>query len=97
MSPAFLARHDASAGPLYILGQRASGLNVSKSRTIMLNAYDPGSEANSESCACIPGPPRGNHLRDQAKAEGFVHAHAGIHGGNGSGLDPVLPMTGATL
>ena len=88
MSPAFLARHDASAGPLYILGQRASGLDVSKSRTIMLNACDSGSEANSESCACIPGPPCGNHLHDRAKAEGFVHAHAGIHGGNGSGLDP---------
>ena len=66
----------------------ASGLDVSKSRTIMRNVCDSGSEANSESCACIPGPPCGNHLHDRAKAEGFVHAHAGIHGGNGSGLDP---------
>jgi len=44
-------------------------------------AYDAGSEANSESCAFIPGPPCGNALvRDTAGAEGYVHVHAGIHG-----------------
>ena len=164
LSPVFVARHDASAGPLYTLGSRAtpalakmaedadasglmeawhpddndgiaeakvvalndgpippgktvkmhfdiddgkskmsfasmlvstndafigaSGLDLSKSRTIMLNAYDSGSEANSENCAYIPGPPCGNHVHDRASSEGFVHVHAGVHGGNGSGLDP---------
>ena len=66
----------------------ASGLDVSKSRTMMLNAYDSGSEANSEKCAYIPGPPCGNHRHDPAAPEGFVHVHAGVHGGSGSGLDP---------
>lgn len=45
------------------------------------NAYDAGSEANTEDCATIPGPPCGNALvRDTDGAEGFVHIHAGIHG-----------------
>jgi hypothetical protein len=43
-------------------------------------AYDAGSEANSESCDFIPGPPCGMHVHDPAEAEGFVHVHAGIHG-----------------
>ena len=44
-------------------------------------AYDAGSEANSESCAYIPGPPCGNPFkRDTDGAEGYVHIHAGIHG-----------------
>ena len=66
----------------------ASGLDVSTSRAVNLNAYDAGSEANSESCAYIPGPPCGNHAEDDADAEGYVHVHAGIHGGEGSDLDP---------
>ena len=66
----------------------ANHLDVSKSRSMMLNAYDAGTEANSESCAFIPGPPCGKHLHDPSDAEGFIHVHAGIHGGNGSGLDP---------
>ncbi len=66
----------------------ASGLDVSKSRTINLNAYDSGSEANSEDCAYIPGPPCGNHAHDRATPEGFVHVHAGVHGGSDSDLDP---------
>lgn len=45
------------------------------------NAYDAGSEANSESCAYIPGPPCDSHnVRDTDGAEGYVHIHAGIHG-----------------
>ncbi len=66
----------------------ASGLDVSKSGTIYLTAYDSGSEANSENCEYVPGPPCGNHVEDDAEAEGFVHVHAGIHGGEGSGLNP---------
>ncbi len=52
-------------------------------------AYDAGSEANSESCAYIPGPPCNNPgFRDTAGAEGYVHVHAGIHGIGD--LDPEL-------
>lgn len=50
-------------------------------------AYDAGSEANNESCDFIPGPPCGNAgVRATDDAEGFVHVHAGIHGGGD--LDP---------
>lgn len=68
----------------------ANHLDVSKSRTMMLNAYDAGSEANSEDCDYIPGPPCGTMARDPARPEGFVHVHAGIHGGDGSDLDPAM-------
>lgn len=44
-------------------------------------AYDAGSETNSEDCTYIPGPPCGNaEVRDPGGAEGYVHIHAGIHG-----------------
>ncbi len=43
--------------------------------------YDAGSEANSEDCAYIPGPPCGKGgVRDTDQAEGYIHIHAGIHG-----------------
>ncbi len=52
-------------------------------------AYDAGSEANSEDCAFIPGPPCGmGGMHDPAPAEGYVHVHAGIHGGGG--LTPAM-------
>jgi hypothetical protein len=45
------------------------------------DAYDAGSEANSEDCDYIPGPPCGNGgERDTEGAEGYVHIHPGIHG-----------------
>lgn len=45
------------------------------------HVYDAGSEANSEDCQYIPGPPCGNGgVRDTEGAEGFVHIHSGIHG-----------------
>lgn len=45
------------------------------------NAYDAGTETNSEDCIFIPGPPCGNGgVRDTGGAEGFVHTHSGIHG-----------------
>ena len=66
----------------------ASGLDLSQSRTINLTAYDSGTEANSESCAYIPGPPCGSHAEDDAMAEGYVYVHNGVHGVEGSGLDP---------
>jgi hypothetical protein len=50
-------------------------------QTVLLEAYDAGSEANTELCSFIPGPPCGSHgVRDTSGAEGFVHVHAGIHG-----------------
>ncbi len=51
------------------------------SRTFRSPAYDAGSEANTEDCAHIPGPPCGNGgVRVLDGAEGYVHIHAGIHG-----------------
>ncbi len=44
-------------------------------------AWDAGSEANTESCEHIPGPPCGSHeVRVTDGAEGFVSVHSGIHG-----------------
>lgn len=44
-------------------------------------AYDAGTEANSEDCAFIPGPPCGSAgVRDTGGAEGFIHVHRGIQG-----------------
>lgn len=59
------------------------GVQVPKKHEIVVYApaYDAGSEANSESCETIPGPPCGNpFVRDTGEAEGYVHIHAGIHG-----------------
>ncbi|MDE2940353.1 MAG: spondin domain-containing protein [Chloroflexota bacterium] len=66
----------------------ANGIDLTESRTLNLTAYDAGSEYNSESCAFIPGPPCGNHVRDDTPAEGYVYVHNGIHGGGDSGLTP---------
>lgn len=49
--------------------------------TLTADVYDAGSEANTEACTSIPGPPCGNGgVRDTDGAEGFVHVHSGIHG-----------------
>ncbi len=49
--------------------------------TLYASAWDAGSEANTEFCADIPGPPCGHPgVRNTADAEGFVHVHRGIHG-----------------
>jgi hypothetical protein len=48
-------------------------------------AYDAGSEKNTEDCQDIPGPPCGPNEHPDAKAEGYVHIHAGIHGFNPEG------------
>ena len=66
----------------------ASTLDISESRTINLTAYDAGSEANSEDCDYIPGPPCNSHAEDDADAEGYVYVHNGIHGGDDSDLTP---------
>lgn len=56
--------------------------------TTEADAYDAGSEANTENCAFIPGPPCGSHVHDPARAEGYVYVHSGVHGGGG--LTPAL-------
>jgi hypothetical protein len=49
--------------------------------TYYADAYDAGSEFNSEDCDFIPGPPCGSHnAHDPSEAEGFIYIHAGIHG-----------------
>jgi len=56
---------------------------------INVPAYDAGTEANSESCAFIPGPPCGNGgVRDTGGAEGFISIHPGIQGTGD--LDPTV-------
>jgi len=48
---------------------------------VMAYVYDAGSEANTESCDHIPGPPCGNGgVRVTDGAEGYVYPHPGIHG-----------------
>jgi hypothetical protein len=60
-------------------------------RNIMVEAeaYDAGSERNSEDCDYIPGPPCGSGgSHDPEVAEGYVHVHAGIHGTADLDLNP---------
>jgi hypothetical protein len=68
------------------------GVPVKDAETLWADAYDAGSEFNSESCAFVPGPPCGSHnAHDPAPAEGFVHIHPGIHGiALPAGLDPAI-------
>ncbi len=54
---------------------------LNQPKIVEAEAYDAGSEANSESCTYIPGPPCGNGgVRDTEDAERYVHIHSGIHG-----------------
>jgi hypothetical protein len=56
-----------------------SGLAGAGSQTVP--AWDAGSEANTESCEHIPGPPCGSAgVRVTNGAEGFVHISRGLHG-----------------
>jgi len=60
------------------------GIRVDPSRAVAVTAvaYDAGSEENNEDCAFIPGPPCGNPFQRATEgAEGYVHIHAGVHGG----------------
>jgi len=57
--------------------------------TIMADAYDAGTEANTDTCAFVPGPPCGDFNHNPAAPEGYVHVHAGIHIGGG-GLTPAI-------
>ncbi len=63
---------------------------VGHSVTVYANAYDAGSEFNSELGADIPAPPFNGagfsapHVTD----EDLIHVHSGVHGG--AGLDPAV-------
>jgi hypothetical protein len=58
---------------------------------IYANAYDAGSEANTEAPGDVPGLGGGNHVDPDPGTEGFVHVHAGIHGvGGRRGLNPAM-------
>ena len=59
-----------------------------RSSTFLALAYDAGSEANTENCSDIPGPPCGN-INRVGDGEGYVSIHSGIHG-VGSPLE-ILP------
>ncbi len=49
--------------------------------TIVVRAYDAGSEPNDEDCDNIPGPVcHGDGASPGVDGEGYVHVHAGIHG-----------------
>jgi len=59
------------------------------STSVYAIAWDAGSEANTQDCAHIPGPPCGNAgERVEDGAEGYVYVHAGIQA-RGS-LDPAV-------
>jgi hypothetical protein len=47
--------------------------------SLYAEAWDAGSEANTQDCAHIPGPPCGNGgVRVEEGAEGYIYTHAGI-------------------
>jgi len=53
-----------------------------RNNALLAYVYDAGSEANTESCDHIPGPPCGSGgVRVTDGAEGYVYPHAGLHGG----------------
>jgi hypothetical protein len=56
--------------------------------TVEAIGYDAGTEANSDSCAFIPGPPCGDTSHNPAAAEGYVFVHAGMHGINNGVYNP---------
>ena len=50
-------------------------------RTYFVPGLDAGTEANSESCMYVPGPPCGSGgVHDPSPAEGYVHVSNGIQG-----------------
>jgi len=57
--------------------------------TVEADAYDAGSEANTENCAYIFGPPCNDLRHNPDTPEGFIHVHPGFHVGGG-GLDPAI-------
>ena len=74
--------NDAFAG---LNSVRAPNTGIGSHRAI---AYDAGSEANTELCAHIPGPPCGNaEVSPDDMPEGFIYVHPGIRGDGDVSLD----------
>jgi hypothetical protein len=79
-------RHISMAGMLVttndaFLAVRGARVFAHGTSTHRSPAYDAGSEANTENCDHIPGPPCGSaEVRVPDGSEGYVHVHAGIHG-----------------
>ena len=60
----------------------------SREITYFADAYDAGSEANTELCSDIPGPPCNNMgVRVTDGAEGYVYVHSGIVGDHDVGRE----------
>ena len=57
------------------------GPKKGRTKTYYVPAHDAGSELNDEHCVNIPGPHCGGAGYNAAGGEGYVHIHAGIHGG----------------
>jgi hypothetical protein len=58
-------------------GQRLPWRRVTRDAQV----YDAGSEANTEACTDLPGPPCGSpFVTPDAEPEGFIHIHNGVHG-----------------
>jgi hypothetical protein len=74
-------------------GVRGLRIPLFSTAVVEAEAYDAGSEANTEDCAHIPGPPCGRMgVRVTDGAEGYVYVHAGIQGiaNDPEGIDPAL-------
>lgn len=66
------------------VGMRSVMIPMRGARTYMANAWDAGTEANTEDCSHVPGPPCGTHDGCMTEgAEGHVHIHPGIRGSEG--------------
>ena len=60
-----------------------------RGKLTLANAYDAGTEYNSEDCAFIPGPPCGNGgVHDSTPAEGFIYISNGLHSAAGAASVP---------
>ena len=77
-----------AAQDVWLLGKRKT--------TVVVPAYDAGSEQNTENCQDIPGPPcdDGSNEHPADDPADYVHIHAGIHGfnpeGDVSSLNPAV-------
>ncbi len=99
-----LARRISAVSMLVSTNDAFAGLNSVRAPntgigTHMVVAYDAGSEANTESCDHIPGPPCGMPLvTPPDMPEGYIYVHPGIRGDGGVPLtrdwrNPVAQFT----
>ncbi len=76
----------------------ASSVPVLYPNAVNASVYDAGTEANTERCDDLPGPPCGGASNNEVVdgAEGFIHIHRGFHGVNEGDGDSGSP-TGQAL